>query len=302
MGRLHGLDALRGVAALMVVVYHANDGAHLYLAVDFFFALSGFVMARTYESRFSGTTAPRFLFSRYRRFLPLVALGTAIGALAMFREFEAPVLLFLITTAILFVPVSTGASTFPLNPPAWSLFSELAANFLHALLLHRLPVRWLVAISLCAVAVSAWADPRGLVEYPYFGIPRVFIGYPLGIALWRINSDAPRLPWSLGLAVLVGGPLLVSLGPGWGDFVFAVVAPLIVLCGLSASPFGRLGTVLGAISFPLYAIHAPLLYLSGRMLGSPYAGAVMALVAALLIAAFGHWRTARRGLLAAVAT
>ena len=85
--RLAGLDALRGIAALLVLGLHARavfGGAHWfskgYLAVDFFLMLSGFLMVRSTEPRLSAGLAPlRFMVARYKRFWPMVALGSLIG-------------------------------------------------------------------------------------------------------------------------------------------------------------------------------------------------------------------------------
>ncbi|RWH17217.1 acyltransferase family protein, partial [Mesorhizobium sp.] len=83
--RLYGLDALRGVAALAVALHHFAHAYHLpplpinpFLAVDLFFILSGFVMARTYEGRLrNGLTTVRFIGLRYRRlFMPLAIIDS----------------------------------------------------------------------------------------------------------------------------------------------------------------------------------------------------------------------------------
>ena len=87
MSRLSGLDALRGVAAIMVVLLHVN---HLagdagwftagYLAVDLFFMLSGYVLARTFDRRLeSDLSAMDFLVIRLRRLWPVMAVGALLG-------------------------------------------------------------------------------------------------------------------------------------------------------------------------------------------------------------------------------
>src|SRR5215210_2241655 len=83
----HSLNGLRGLAALIVVLFHAAAliGTQLapggYLAVDLFFILSGFVIAHAYDHRFAEGLGP-LAFIRYRiiRFYPLYLLGLAIGA------------------------------------------------------------------------------------------------------------------------------------------------------------------------------------------------------------------------------
>lgn len=56
------LDGLRGVAALLVIFYHVfecfdwSPAPHGYLAVDFFFVLSGFVIGYAYDDRWNRMT------------------------------------------------------------------------------------------------------------------------------------------------------------------------------------------------------------------------------------------------------
>ena len=84
------LDGLRGVAALLVVVFHLCEAHatshfdqllnHGYLAVDFFFALSGFVIGYAYDDRWGRMTVGGFFKRRLIRLQPMVVLGMAVGA------------------------------------------------------------------------------------------------------------------------------------------------------------------------------------------------------------------------------
>ncbi|WP_066721730.1 acyltransferase family protein [Sphingomonas pituitosa] len=84
------LDGLRGTAALLVVAFHIQGITvlfeasrlllpHAYLAVDFFFALSGFVVGYAYDDRWGRMTVREFLARRLVRLHPLVVLGTVLG-------------------------------------------------------------------------------------------------------------------------------------------------------------------------------------------------------------------------------
>ena len=83
----HSLNGLRGLAAIIVVLFHAEAffGRQIapggYLAVDLFFVLSGFVIAHAYDHKFA-QGLPAFTFIRHRliRFYPLYLLGLLIGA------------------------------------------------------------------------------------------------------------------------------------------------------------------------------------------------------------------------------
>ena len=89
------LDALRGVAAIVVLFmhifeiycggdYHKLIINHGYLAVDFFFMLSGYVMAHAYDDRWDRMTVLDFCKRRLIRLHPLILLGMALGALLFF--------------------------------------------------------------------------------------------------------------------------------------------------------------------------------------------------------------------------
>lgn len=88
------LDGLRGVASMMVVAYHlfetySHDPLHQilnhgYLAVDFFFVLSGFVIGYAYDDRWTRMTLKDFFKRRLVRLHPMVIMGTLIGALLFY--------------------------------------------------------------------------------------------------------------------------------------------------------------------------------------------------------------------------
>ena len=152
------LDGLRGVAAFMVVIFHtfeayADDNRftqkvnHGYLAVDFFFLLSGFVVAYAYDDRWGGMTQWEFYKRRLIRLQPMVVMGSVIGA-ALFYFGKAPMfplvavtpvwkmlLVMVLGFTLLPLPVSLDIRGWqemhPLDGPAWSLFYEYVANLLY---------------------------------------------------------------------------------------------------------------------------------------------------------------------------
>ena len=142
------LDALRGVAALMVVAFHMleilGNGDHTrqllnhgYLAVDFFFALSGFVIGYAYDDRWGkGMTIWTFFKRRLIRLHPLVILGTLLGAILFYfqdgknewtRIADVSPLRLIVVMLICFTMLPCGKSldvrgwneTNPLNGPVW---------------------------------------------------------------------------------------------------------------------------------------------------------------------------------------
>ena len=92
--RYEVLDGLRGVAAIMVIFFHIFETYarrfgfqvidHGYLAVDFFFVLSGFVIGYAYDDRWDRMSTWGFFKRRLVRLHPMLIMGTVVGALLYF--------------------------------------------------------------------------------------------------------------------------------------------------------------------------------------------------------------------------
>lgn len=325
--RLPGLDALRAVAALCVVVMHTSaiwPGAPrtmgpAYLAVDFFFLLSGFVMARTYEGRMtSGRIGVRdFMTMRYRRLWPTMAIGAALSLPFLWRDVSAPERFLGAALPNLFMlPTFVTRELFSLNTPAWSIFFELIANLVHVVVLHRLSQRALgMLVALFGLAVAACGilygdlDLGSQAENMVGGFARVGFSYGLGLLIWRRYRDKPPLPVPplLALAampVLFAGVTIWKL-EGWGfDFGFVLVGgPLLLWGGLTlAQNAGQrlqaLCMAAGALSFPLYAVHYPVL-LAAEAAGlargwGPFAAVLVAGLVAWVTGGLRHLRGGAR--------
>lgn len=301
-GRLIGLDALRGIAALAVFLHHLHMAATGYstgaafLAVDLFFMLSGYVMARTYEERMlEGLHPLRFLSLRWKRLWPTMTVGAAIGVPVVWANYAAPEAAGAML-GLLFIPFFIGPRVFPVNGPAWSIFFELVANALHAVLLYRLSNRelWLLAaVSAFALVLSGWAyglDVGSRPENFFGGIPRVLLSYTLGILLWRIWQDNPRIDISQSFALLAMPIFFVATtfieGQSWVANLFFILAicPMMIAGALrfEASPFcSSVAIFTGAISFPLYAVHGTVLRLAKLLEFGWVAGGCAALLVTL---------------------
>lgn len=276
--RLDGLDALRGIAALLVAVMHIqhiNGGgdafARAYLAVDLFFALSGYVMARTYEPKFArGMGFRDFGEARLKRLWPTMAVGALLGLATYWSDMTPAASLMAFAMAALFIPfLNDSQPQFPTNPPAWSIVLELLANAIHILGLRFLGVRGLVVLAIGSAAfLIGSADRLNVGNVGTIGLARVLFSYSAGIVIWRTCGERKLLPGWFGLLALPLAVLLLGLLPadaGKWDFAFVfLLCPAIVVSGLAPLRFGRrVLTFLGAISFPLYAIHFPLAMLFG---------------------------------------
>ncbi len=275
--RLAALDGLRAVAALGVLLYHAADWsgwpgrfAHGYLAVDFFFCLSGFVLAHAFERREIGW--PAYLWIRVVRIWPLLVLSTLIGAALTARH--SPPFWPNLARGLLLVPRLghpaewTFPTLFPFNPPAWSLCLEVIVSALW-FPLRRAPDLAVAAIVFCSGAVMAWAAlglngiETGWDQATFWlGVVRATFSFSLGWLGWRYRALAPR-PRLVLPAVVLLAVLVMPLAPGrpWnGVYDFACVAvlfPLLVLTG-AHDPKGAAGALCrttGDVSYPLYALH-----------------------------------------------
>ncbi len=168
------LDGLRGVAALMVVIFHLfetySKGAafqivnHGYLAVDFFFVLSGFVVGYAYDDRWDKMTTWGFFKRRLTRLHPMVIAGTLVGAALFFfsgnafpqtQEVELWKFALCLVMGLLIIPCGTGldirgwGELNSFNGPVWTLTLEYIGNVLYAFVLRRLPKIALAILCAC---------------------------------------------------------------------------------------------------------------------------------------------------------
>lgn len=267
--RLYGLDALRGLAAFVVLAGHVLEKNDLPagpygIAVDFFFMLSGYVMARTYEHRMPGPV--RFLGKRFRRLFAASACGAALAAIVVILN-GGPLPWAALMAALLFLPLPGYGTPFPLNSPRWSLFFELIANVVHAAVFAKLNNRMLVAIAIALWFVLA-AVSLDLTRWPVptrhsaflAGFARSFFAYTLGILLFRWNPTVPQLPTIAISGLFLAGFALDLLLPHiFFSLVFVtVICPVVMLLGAKAKVGNhRVPKAIGAISYPLYATHSP---------------------------------------------
>jgi peptidoglycan/LPS O-acetylase OafA/YrhL len=285
---------MRGVAAVAVTLHHiqqaglAPRGVFVsgYLAVDIFFVLSGFVIAHAYDARIgTSIAATKFIVMRFIRFWPLIFIGVSLGALqiSLFDgplskeiDYDALPSALLLNAFILPYLYGEGSRMFPTNPPEWSLFYELFINSIYAVTFRWLSTRVLTiivtlsglllvtAIVLHQSAGFGWA--KGELSR---GVVRVTFSFFVGIIIRRnlpyIASVLPKFPMHYILAATLAVLFLPFRLYGIYDIVIVIiVSPLLVVAGSQALDGGGKGLAvakwLGDISYPLYAIHAPILF------------------------------------------
>ncbi|MFS8046313.1 acyltransferase family protein [Rhizobium sp. BR 314] len=297
--RYAALDAMRGLAALAVVVYHLDRpyAPSAYIAVDFFFVLSGFVIARAYgEKLAAGMTVPAFMKARYARLYPLFLIGSVFGLVQLLMHWQAAGVgradlgASILSTVFMlpspsFLTRSPGDiwPLYPLNGPAWSLFWELLANLVFALVLFRLKTRSLVLIAAASLAMLVgsvffhksldlgweWRSVDG-------GLARVFFSFTLGMIIYRLRNvtSLGRTVNSYAALLPIAAICLLLFLPTYSlkyALVFCVlVSPLIVLAGTMLELPPKLqqpGIFLGYLSYPIYMCHRGFTEIYGHLMG-----------------------------------
>ena len=304
------LDGLRGVAAIIVVTFHLTEPLgtghldilvnHGYLAVDFFFLLSGFVIGYAYDDRWQKMTIGTFFKRRIERLQPMVVLGMTLGAIGFYFTDSTiwplihtvplwkMLLVMLIGYTILPVPLSLDIRGWeemhPLNSVGWSLFFEYIANILYAIGIRKFSktaLGILVLIAAIALAHLAITSPNGDVsggwtlnaEQVRVGVTRTMYPFFAGLLLSRIAKPIRikhSFLWcSLLLALILYMPRIGGAEHLWMNGIYESVCiififPLIVYlgaCGMvHTRTEHRICKFLGDISYPLYLVHYPLVY------------------------------------------
>ena len=304
------LDGLRGVAAITVVWFHIFEAfatSHLdqrinhgYLAVDFFFVLSGFVIGYAYDDRWGKMKTKDFIKRRVIRLHPMVVMGAIIGAV-MFYWQGCPVwdvskvtigALFMATFInALLLPATPGTEIrglgemYPWNGPGWSLFFEYIGNILYALFIHKFSTRVLavlVFLAGCGLALFAIGGPYGDICAGFSltgteftaGSLRLLFSFSAGLLLFRIFKPVKVKGafWICSLSIIallsvprLGGAEYLWMNGVYDTVCFAVFFPFLVYLGASGKTTDKYTTrickFLGDISYPLYMVHYPFIYL-----------------------------------------
>ncbi|NCB19373.1 MAG: acyltransferase [Bacteroidia bacterium] len=304
------LDGFRGVAALTVVWFHIFEAfatSHLdqiinhgYLAVDFFFILSGFVIGYAYDDRWGKMSVKEFFKRRIIRLQPLVVIGALIGAAVFYTQgcsvwdvskISLATLLMATIMNALMIPATTGAEIrgvgemYPLNGPTWSLFFEYIGNILYALFIRKLATRPLAALVVIAgIGLTAFAiwGPYGDLCVGYSltgdnflgGSLRLLFSFSAGLLMSRVfKPGRVKGAFWIGSIVLIAISAIPRIGGSenmWMNGLYdslsvIVIFPLLVYIGASGKIYGNFTTslckFLGDISYPLYMVHYPFIYL-----------------------------------------
>ena len=308
------LDGLRGVAALMVIFYHVFEAFatspidqrfnHGYLAVDFFFILSGFVIGYAYDDRWKTMTTKDFIKRRLIRLHPMVVLGAVVGVIAFCiqgcekwdgTQVSISMVMLALLINLFLIPAVPGSGPeirgngemYPLNGPSWSLFFEYIGNIMYALFIRRMSTKALTAlvvlagIGLASFAIFNFSGAGHLgvgwtmEEYNLIGgFLRVLFSFSIGLLMSRVFKPIPVKGafWicSLAIVVLLSMPYVGNGEALWMNGIYdsvcaILIFPMLVYLGASGKTTdkhsARICKFLGDISYPLYMVHYPLIYL-----------------------------------------
>lgn len=311
------LDGLRGVASIYVVSFHVFETFtmekafggpaypqylnHGYLAVDFFFLLSGFVIGYAYDDRWSKMTTWDFFKRRLVRLHPMIILGSIIGAALFYFQVGnvfpliagTPVwkMLLIMVIGFTLIPVTPSmdirgwSEMHPLNGPAWSLFFEYVGNLLYAVVIRRFSKLLLsVFVVLSAALLIQWLvwGPQGDViggwavdkTQLHIGFARLLFPFFGGLLLFRLGKliHVKNAFWwcTLILIIFFSIPRVGDAAHLWQNGLYEavciiVVFPIVVALGAGGHVTGkrsaRFCKFLGDISYPIYITHYPLIYI-----------------------------------------
>jgi len=272
---------------------------HGFLAVDFFLILSGFVMGNAYDEEWKTMSVGNFFRRRLVRLHPMILVGVAIGLVTFVLQGRSSwtgqvagwgqiALTTLLALFLLPSPTTLdlrgNTEMFPLNGPHWSLFFEYIGNILYALLLRKVSTKALKIIVLFNAAmllVIGIFGPDGCIAYGWSSKPinilggflRMWFDYPAGLLLARLFRE--RRPDKLNgpvfaccacaLMALLCVPSLGKLKVAYEIICATTAFPLLIWTGARADIKDareiKAITFLGDISYPLYAVHYPFIYL-----------------------------------------
>ena len=282
LGHRRGLDQLRGVAVLLVVVSHGTGGAVIGMAggvgVSLFFVLSGFLITRLLieeRRRTDRIDLRAFYLRRARRLLPALPLFCAVAAVANALAGVDVVRPLVATATYTTNYASTG--DFGAFGHLWSLAVEEHFYFFWPVLMAILPLRAGLPLAtggaVASIALRLSSAPGELEAYQWtqYRVDAILVGAALAFVIAWIRTPHPT---TVGVAVLVAGVFCLNvtrstfLGLGMTAVALAGVV-LVVGCLGDVTPLPWLERV-GRLSYGLYLFHWPVrVVLDGYALSTP---------------------------------
>ena len=286
--RFEALDSLRGICAVLVVMFHMPVASHWrdwglvqhgYMFVDYFFVLSGFVIAHAYAGRLkTPRDAGRFMVRRLGRVWPLhvlmllVFIGLELARLWFHVDGATPFVrdrsLEAIVANLLLVQAWHVLPSLTWNGPSWTLSAEVACYLIFAGLVLIAPrrFRWIGAVLAVIGGIIVLTCARRWMNTTFdFAVPRAVYGFFLGCLLQGIWTGIPRVKGTAATVLEVSAVIAICVFIGWATGPITVAVTLIFL-GIVWIFAGEEGAVsrmldhpalvtLGRWSFAIYMVH-----------------------------------------------
>lgn len=259
------LDGLRGVAAFIVVCFHlfesyggrANTIGHGYLAVDFFFALSGFVIGYAYDDRWNKMTTWGFFKRRLVRLHPMVILAATLAMLFYYftdgvpafhivRETAPWVLFGVFLWQCLMIPLPQAwdirgyAEVSSLGGTFWTLHYEYFANFIYALFVRRFnKIGLWIFVAICAVFSFCLANQIDILGLWGHRWARYSMNSGFSLTVSEVSVALTRLmyPFFAGLLVSRMGWLIKVKGGFWWCSLLVAILLIMPPVGVNDAHF-----------------------------------------------------------------
>ena len=310
--RIEWFDMVRGMAAIVVVLFHFRAYLGIewlsfgFLAVEVFFILSGIVLGLKYtEAIQAGMTFGAFVGVRLRRLYPMVFIAACFvvtidmaGVPAAFDASDRYAwLLFFVMPLPSYWPAG---AAFPADGPMWSLWAELVANAIWFFAVRFGP-RWSSALGIVTMVwlVYLAATHKTLGDGFQQTLPMLNFAVVSALAWFSVGFFIARAEVTLRVPAWVAFLTLLALlawfahgsGHPWILSMLIVSVSAVFLHALlratpPSQPVAKLAHFLGLASFPMYLIHLP----AGRLVHfvDPYLPrpiALMLIIGATTVAA-----------------
>jgi peptidoglycan/LPS O-acetylase OafA/YrhL len=302
--RFQVLDGWRGIAALCVALFHLEAADHIhglrfishsFLFVDFFFVLSGFVIAHAYGNRLrSSLEAKQFIVRRFGRVWPLHIAVLAAFIAVVLLKYGATAYFGMTAATAAFDPTgSTPLGSLPdqvlllqavglgegltWNTPSWSISAEFWTYVVFALIVLLAPryrtIAFTLAAGFAAATVIAFSE-HGMDATYNLGLPRCIFGFSVGCLLYQARPHIAPLPAAAASAaevlmlIVIGGFVTMANRSTLSYVAPLVFAVVVYVFSFEAGPVSRLlkqplFQKLGLWSYSIYMVHALVAFVIG---------------------------------------
>jgi peptidoglycan/LPS O-acetylase OafA/YrhL len=290
--RFDALDGIRGILAITVVIYHLGQHKNLdfinkaWISVDAFYILSGFVIAFFYGKKIEdGLSLREFMSLRLQRLYPIYFIGLLIAIAypppflqVTHNEINLTFIKQFFLALLLIPDLETNPNTynkilFPLNDPAWSLFFEIIVNVLFYFWVKNkkyINPSMTIGVPLFLYGLSAYLSSSGFhggwsSDNFMTGFPRVIYHFSIGVFISTLFNKNSKFKTNAPSSIVILLILLISFfikNSAITSVSLIIICPLLIFTGsflAVQNPFKITCSWLGAISYPIYITHYPLM-------------------------------------------